>query len=561
VVGVVAFFLVLKLKGSSFLFQNQQFGRYKVGEIIDSGGMATVYKGIDTLLSREIAIKVVHPHLIHKDETIIRFNNEAQAIASLSHENIVKIYDFGEQKDAKYIIMEYIEGKTLDQILQDYFWLPNLICVEILMQIFSGISEAHRKGIIHRDIKPGNIMIDTSGTVKIMDFGIAYLAHQESITLTGTFVGSPNYISPEQARGVKVSGKTDVFSTGAVAYQCMTGSVPFFADSPHATVHAILHDPLTPPLRINKKTLVWLSDFIESCLAKNVNERPDAFQCMSILEKKCTEDSIDTGKKRLIQFLESSSHYKKREEQELFNAMRNKAVKDLHRKRVVSALRSYNQARVFGQLSDDDEKVLKTNRRYHKSLKILLYGSSILITGVAVAIIFIRSWQNQQRTGKDPTETFIQEPSIPLANSLDSVTDSSLSTRDTNPIKDQRDTIVRSLSKKETENGKFIHQQKEHKSIQKPIKKVQKNTSNRDTTIAKDGYVTILTRPPFAHVSIDGIPLGKTPRATKLLPLKAGIHTITITRKNMNPITKKITLYENDTIILEFDLISPESKE
>ncbi len=150
----------------------------------------------DTSLKREVAVKMLHPHLLQNEKTIKRFTNEARTVAALSHENIIKIFDFGGAGLRPFIVMEYVKGITLQELIDRHITLPDIITIEIALQTLSGLICAHEKGIYHRDIKPGNILIDYKGLVKITDFGIAFLVNEESLTLTGSFLGSPHYTSP-----------------------------------------------------------------------------------------------------------------------------------------------------------------------------------------------------------------------------------------------------------------------------------------------------------------------------------------------------------------------------
>ncbi len=181
--------------------------------------MASVFLATDTKLDSQVALKKIHPHLLNQKETIIRFTNEAKAIAQLSHENIIKIFDYGGSDSQPFLVMEYVNGTTLQKILENHNRLPDLVTAEIAFQVASGLLCAHNRGIFHRDIKPANILFSDDGYLRITDFGIAYLVNSESITMTGAFLGSPHYISPEQAEGRKVKGTTDIFSLGIILYQ------------------------------------------------------------------------------------------------------------------------------------------------------------------------------------------------------------------------------------------------------------------------------------------------------------------------------------------------------
>jgi serine/threonine protein kinase len=223
-------------------------GRYKVIEMIGGGGMANVYLARDIILDRDVALKVLRMDFAEEEEFIRRFQREAQSATSLVHPNIVNIYDVGEENNIFYIVMEYVDGMTLKQYILQHSPIPVEKVLDIMSQLTSAIAHAHRNSIIHRDIKPQNILIDHNGLVKITDFGIAMALSATSITQTNSFLGSVHYISPEQARGGVATKKSDIYSLGIVMYELLTGSLPFSGET--AISIALKHlQSNTPSLR------------------------------------------------------------------------------------------------------------------------------------------------------------------------------------------------------------------------------------------------------------------------------------------------------------------------
>lgn len=206
--------------------------RYRIKRRIGGGGMANVYLGYDLILEREVAIKVLRMEFVNDPEFVERFDREAQAATSLSHPNIVSIYDVGEQDDILYIVMEYIDGLTLKEHIVKHGPLSVEKAVNIMEQLTSAIQHAHETGLIHRDIKPQNVLIDRYGTVKVTDFGIAIALSATALTQTNSVLGSVHYLSPEQARGGKATKKSDIYSLGIVFYELITGELPFSGQSP-----------------------------------------------------------------------------------------------------------------------------------------------------------------------------------------------------------------------------------------------------------------------------------------------------------------------------------------
>lgn len=206
-------------------------GRYEIKEIIGVGGMAVVYKAYDTIESRIVAIKILKSEFVSNEDFVRRFKNESKAIAVLSHANIVKVYDVSFGDLIQYIVMEYIDGITLKQYIGTNGSIPWKNTVSIVMQILRALQHAHDKGIIHRDVKPQNIMITRDGTIKVTDFGIARFARNEHKTMTDKAIGSVHYISPEQARSETTDEKADIYSVGVIMYEMLSGTLPFQAES------------------------------------------------------------------------------------------------------------------------------------------------------------------------------------------------------------------------------------------------------------------------------------------------------------------------------------------
>jgi serine/threonine-protein kinase len=222
--------------------------RYRVDGLLGNGGMALVYVGTDTLLRRRVAIKVLRDQYASDDDFVKRFSYEAQSAAKLSHPNIVNIYDFGVENDAYYIVMELVDGSTLGELLREERVLPEGVAVDYAIQIASGLAYAHRQGLLHRDVKPANILVTKDDVVKLSDFGIARAVseHTLGVTQPGMVMGSVAYISPEQAQNHELDERSDLYSVGVVLYQMLVGALPFSGDTPVAV--AIKHVSQAPPV-------------------------------------------------------------------------------------------------------------------------------------------------------------------------------------------------------------------------------------------------------------------------------------------------------------------------
>ncbi|MEJ7763390.1 MAG: protein kinase, partial [Thermomicrobiales bacterium] len=220
--------------------------RYRIDRLIGEGGMARVYRGFDLLLSRDVAVKVLAPPYSRDPGIRTRFEREAQAAASFGHPNIIEIFDVGEEGDVPYIVMEFVRGETLKQIIQDEAPFNPDDVAALVEQVASALDYAHERGVVHRDVKPQNIMVDPEGTAKVVDFGIAQTISDGQLTEIGTALGTVQYISPEQANGLMATPASDVYSLGIVAFEMLTGMLPFTAPTP---IGVALHHIDTPPPR------------------------------------------------------------------------------------------------------------------------------------------------------------------------------------------------------------------------------------------------------------------------------------------------------------------------
>ena len=243
-------------------------GRYEILEKTGVGGMATVYVARDLVLNRKVAVKVLKEEFTTDEEFVKRFNTEAQAAASLSHANIVSIYDVGNEDNIYYIVMELVRGKTLKQIITEEGAIPWKWAVNIAIQIASALEMAHKNNIVHRDIKPHNIIITEDGVAKVTDFGIAKAVSNSTITAFGTTIGSVHYFSPEQAKGGYTDAKSDIYSLGVVMYEMLTGKVPFDADTSVSVALKHMQESPVEPIELNENIPVAVNDIILKAMQK-----------------------------------------------------------------------------------------------------------------------------------------------------------------------------------------------------------------------------------------------------------------------------------------------------
>ncbi|MFJ3584570.1 protein kinase [Streptomyces sp. NPDC090127] len=269
-------------------------GRYQLRDLLGEGGMASVYLAYDSALDRQVAIKTLHTELGREQSFRERFRREAQAVAKLSHTNIVSVFDTGEDtldgSVMPYIVMEYVEGQPLGSVLADdvrqFGAMPADKALKVTADVLAALDTSHEMGLVHRDIKPGNVMMTKRGVVKVMDFGIARAMQSgvTSMTQTGMVVGTPQYLSPEQALGRAVDARSDLYSVGIMLFQLLTGRLPFDADSPLAIAYAHVQEEPVAPSSINRSVSPAMDALVARALKKNPNER---FPSASAMQDEC----------------------------------------------------------------------------------------------------------------------------------------------------------------------------------------------------------------------------------------------------------------------------------
>src|SRR6266478_793881 len=240
--------------------------RYEILALLGQGGMGAVYKARDTELDRLVALKIIRPELTTNPEILRRFKQELILARQVTHRNVIRIFDLGQADGFKFITMEYLEGQDLRGVLREKGKLPPEEAAKIILQICRALEAAHGEGVIHRDLKPQNIMLDANGRAYVMDFGIARSAYLPGMTQTGALVGTPEYMSPEQAKGEKLSERSDLFSLGTILYELLIGQSPYYSDTPLATLWKRIQEKAKPPTEIDPTVPKPLSDIVAKAL-------------------------------------------------------------------------------------------------------------------------------------------------------------------------------------------------------------------------------------------------------------------------------------------------------
>ncbi len=246
---------------------------YNIVKLLGSGAMGEVYLAFDPVLERDVAIKVMHRHLSSDKKTDDRFIQEARAVASLIHPNIVTIYEVGKTKQGRYIVMEYVPGNPLSDLLNSKGMVDAKFAIELITQILRGLKCAHGKGIFHRDIKPDNILTTPDNIAKILDFGIAKMVTKAGLTAAGDILGTVEYMAPEQMLGEKIDHRCDIYATGVVLYQILTKRLPFTGENPVEIIHKAIHENPRPPSYYNRRISPELNAAILKAISKDKKER------------------------------------------------------------------------------------------------------------------------------------------------------------------------------------------------------------------------------------------------------------------------------------------------
>lgn len=272
--------------------------RYEILEKVGGGGMADVYRAHDMLLDRYVAVKILHAQFANDEAFVTKFRREAQGAAKLSHPNIVNIYDVGQEQDQYYIVMEYVSGETLKELIQRKGCLTVPEALRIAREIAEALEHAHQNNLVHCDIKPHNILVMENGRVKVTDFGIARAASSATMTYSGNIIGSVHYFSPEQARGGAVGPQSDIYSLGVVLYEMLTGSVPFNGENPVSIALKHLQEEPVPVTKINVSIPILVGSVVMKAMEKEVEER---YQSILEMIRELRVAEAESGKGRLNQ--------------------------------------------------------------------------------------------------------------------------------------------------------------------------------------------------------------------------------------------------------------------
>ena len=320
--------------------------RYRVIGEVGAGGMAVVYKAHDEALKREVAVKLLHPHLLAEPESKIRLEREAQAVAKLHHDNIVQIFDYsGSEASSSYIVTEFIDGQTLKQFMATRRPPPPEVAALIAIEIGGALLHAHSFGIIHRDVKPDNVMVSKDGMLKLMDFGVAQIMDLERMTVTGQLLGSPAYMAPELLEGRPLDVRTDVFSVGILLYQLATGALPFSGRNPHEVLKRIAEGKFADPRTLNRLIADRLAKIIARALARRPDDRyPKMSALVDDLVGFVTDSGMEAAREEIRQYFVAADSYEKGVVPRMIGALVDSGKRARENKHTAQALELWNRA-------------------------------------------------------------------------------------------------------------------------------------------------------------------------------------------------------------------------
>jgi serine/threonine-protein kinase len=366
--------------------------KYEILEEVGQGGMSVVYKGLDTSLRREVAVKVLHPHLAGHAEARRRFEREAQAVAKLRHENILEIFDYsGNDSSESYIVTEFIRGKTLKDFISDHKVAFPEIGAMMVAEICRALGHAHALGVLHRDVKPENIMIRDDGVLKLMDFGIAQIVDAQRMTVTGQLLGSPAYMSPEHVEGKPLDFRTDVFSVGILLYQVTTGELPFKGRNPHEILKRIAETRYIDARVVNPLVGERLGRIIAKALAHDPDDRfADVAPMLDDLVSYLGEAELGDARPELARFFAQPVSYEQALRQRLIAAFSRRGKSELAARRTNVALELFNRVLTIDPANEDVLKEIdKLSRRRRLTRGVALGGVlAVALAGVAAAKTF-----------------------------------------------------------------------------------------------------------------------------------------------------------------------------
>jgi hypothetical protein len=395
----------------------RQVDNYLIQGVLGSGGMATVYRALDTRLRREVALKVLHDHISARDENRVRFEREAQAVAKLQHPNILQVYGFSTpQAEVQYIATELIDGCTLRDLVETRLPTVPETALLLIRPIAAALAHAHSIGVIHRDLKPENIMVTRAGVPKLMDFGLARILDGQKLTHTGAILGSPAHMSPELIEGQPIDHRADIFAFGTILYFVTTGQLPFDGRNPAVILNAILAGKYTPPDRLNDRVSLEISAIIRRCLARDPTQR---YESVELLVRDLDDVLRRSGyaSATLAEYFIDPEAFESAATVRLMDLLRKRAQEHVRLGQLAAAMRVAD--RILAFVPDDSftlDLLSRLRRRSRRREGLLAVLVVLTVSGLlGAAVLYERQRQIEGRTqAKMLAETVARETALLL---------------------------------------------------------------------------------------------------------------------------------------------------
>ena len=515
--------------------------KYEIIEQVGEGGMATVYRGRHVTLGREVAIKVLHPHLSASERNRSRFAREARAIEHLEHDNVLRIFDYSgtETRDC-YIVTEFVDGVTLQQLVSRHGRLPPEVVALIARELADALGYAHQLGIIHRDLKPENVMVRRDGVVKLMDFGIARFLDEMNLTVTGALVGSPAYMSPEQAMERVLDSRSDLFSLGTLLFHTVTGEMPFSGSNPSIVLRNIIEGNRPEVLELAPDASGALASLIERLLERSPDDRPDScIEVRSIAEQSLSEVAIDpTSTEWSIRtWLIDPEGYQERLDNHLKVVLLDMGRRRLADKDHLGALRLFNRLLA---IDEDNPEVLSLVQGMHRASPAQSnrrWGLAAVGGAILASLLTWVLWPAPSgvETDTEPLPTgaapFERTPDGPTEFSSASDVPAG-ATQDNPPV----DAVATggpavgqgAVSKAVSKSGKG------RKTVVPPPPPPPRERVSRPAEPPVPGTVSVLVDGAWAWISLDGERVGKTGQVGRI-ELEPGKHTLLLENDYSSP--------------------------
>jgi eukaryotic-like serine/threonine-protein kinase len=563
--------------------------RWQVGDRIGAGGMATVHAGNDQRLGRAVAVKILHPHVAESPEARERLAREARAIAQLKHENVIEVYDYAsDEPECTWLVTELIEGKSLRQFLDRHPRPMPEIAVMIVVELCRALRAAHEVGVIHRDVKPDNILVGKEGRPKLSDFGIAKVLNEAKMTVTGNLVGSPSYMSPEQADGLHTDHRTDLYSAGIVLYRLVTGTLPYRGATPLETIRKVARGEYQDPVEIAPESSGAVAGIIRRSLATNINERyQSADELLADLNRVLQDSSLSTGEE-LPKYFADPEGYQKALKPRLLKELEARGRALLDAGEEGRALDCFNRALSLGegtQRTLDLVKELSKRRGKGKIRRLLAAGGLAAAAIAGVATVFVVSdlfapQKNPAMAAAVPEAAKIEqrreapapkiEPDADLEAEPEKEAAPKIEAAKVEPEKDAAPKIEAAKSeaaKSDAAKGEAAKTEPEKDAA--PKRDPRRATPKKEVAPAKVETPVVVAELPkhgtlqvgtkiWADVYVDNVKVGRAPERS-IYPLPPGDHQLRMIQPDSNcfPFEQAFTIRPGETTRLRVQLVCP----